>query len=185
MLAADDAVVLLVQLVVSVVFGGICSAIAASRGRSALGWFFVGLLTNCIGLVLVLVLPDLKRQEAQMRMQQMENRRLREQLAKERQVADQRHGHVERRLGAHDRALDIDTSAPPELVENVANPPPLPDLTHWFYARGRERLGPVTEQILRDMLGSREISAETLLWREGMADWQPLGKTNEFRADSA
>ena len=184
MLAADDSAFLLVNLVVSIVFGGICSGIAASRGRSGLGWFFVGFFTNCIGLVLVLVLPDLRKQEEQMRMQLMENRRLREQLAKERQVADQRHGHVERRLSAHDRALDIDTSAPPELTENTS-PPPLPDLTHWFYALGRERFGPVTEQRLRDMLGSREITPETLVWREGMSDWLPLAKINEFRADSA
>ncbi|HEX6811674.1 MAG TPA: DUF4339 domain-containing protein [Planctomycetota bacterium] len=185
MLAAEDEAVLLVQLLVSVVFGAMCASIAASRGRSAVGWFFVGLLTSCIGLVLVVVLPDLKKQEEQMRMQQMENRRLRELLAKERQVADQRHGHVERRLTAHDRALDIDTSPPPELTENATSPPPLPDLTHWFYARGRDRLGPVTETMLRQLLGNREIDAETLLWRDGWADWQPLGKTREFRADSA
>lgn len=175
----------LVGLLGLVVCGGICAAIAAGRGRSAVAWFFIGFFLHCIGLVLVLVLPDLKLQEEQSRRQSLENRRLREQLAKERQVADQRHHHVERRLGAHDQALGVDTSEAPQLGSASGTPPALPDRTQWFYARGKERLGPVSTETLRHLLQARAIEPTTLVWSDGMPDWLAANKTDVFRGDVA
>lgn len=186
--AASEATGLIVQLVVMAVFGGICAAIANGRGRSPLGWFFVGMFLGCIGLVLVLVLPDLKVQEARLRQQEQTNRRLREQLAKERQVADHRHSHLERRLGAHDQALGLDTSERTELLPEQAAggaPPPLPTGAQWFYARDKERLGPVSTETMRHLLQNRAIDGRTLVWREGMADWQPLAQSPDFEGDVA
>ena len=54
---------LVLRLIIMAVFGGICAAIAQTRGRSAVGWFFIGFFASCIGVILVLVLPDLKAQE--------------------------------------------------------------------------------------------------------------------------
>ena len=102
---SEDMFAFLFVVVFKVIFGAICAGIASGRGRNVAGWFFVGMALDCLGLVLVLVLPNLKVLEAEKQRAEQENRRLREQLAKERQVADQRHGHVERRLGAHDQAL--------------------------------------------------------------------------------
>lgn len=188
MLAAnDEALGLLVQLVVGLVFGGITASIASGRGRSAVGWFFVGFFTGCIGLILVLVLPDVKVEEERRQRQEQTNRRLREQLAKERQVADQRHSQLERRLGAHDQALGLDTSEPAALLPAQASggaPPPPPNAT-WYYARNDERLGPVTAETIRHLLQARAIDGTTLVWREGMHDWQPLASVGEFGAESA
>ena len=119
----EDVKQLLVQLVVIVLFGAICSAIAHSKGRSALGWFFVGLLTNCtcIGLILVLVLPDLKVEEERRRRLSKENRRLKEALRKDRQVSDQRHVQSQRRLAAHDRALQTVGSSATVGATLIAN----------------------------------------------------------------
>ena len=50
-----------IEFSAAAVFGAIVAVIAHSRGRSALGWFFIGLFTSCIGLILVLVLPYVKR----------------------------------------------------------------------------------------------------------------------------
>ncbi len=183
--ASEDAIAIVVALAVKLVFGAICAAIARNRGRSAGGWFFIGVLLDCFGLILVLVLPDLKQQEGRLRRQEQENRRLREQLAKERQVSDQRHGHVERRLGAHDQALGVDTSAPDALPYSAPPPLPLTNGETWFYARGQERLGPVSAATIRHLLQARAIARETLVWREGMADWLPVAKTDEFRGDVA
>ncbi|HEX5054176.1 MAG TPA: DUF4339 domain-containing protein [Planctomycetota bacterium] len=179
---ASSGEVVAVQLGSSVVFGGICAAIAAGRGRSPIGWFLIGFFLNCIGLVLVLVLPDLKETDARLHRHELENRRLREQLAKERQVADQRHGHVERRLGVHDQALGLDTRAPSELPGAA---PALPRGSSWFYASGRERLGPVSAQTIEQMLKNGTINLQTLVWCEGMPDWQRLGATPEFGGDRA
>lgn len=182
MLAADTEIV--VNLGFGVVFGIVCAILASGRGRSPVGWFFLGLFFSCLALILVLLLPDLKVEEERQRRHQLETRRLREQLAKERQVADQRHHQVERRLGAHDQALGLDTGEAPQLA-NAAPPPPLPDGTMWFYARGKERMGPVSEETVRHLLQAGAIRGDTLVWREGMADWTKAAGVDEFRGDVA
>jgi len=179
----EDVVFFLVFLAVKAIFGIICAVIANNRGRSGVGWFFIGAALDCIGIVLVLAMPDLKKEEERERRQKLESRRLREQLAKERQVADSRHQNVEQRLGAHDEALGIDTSSPPELGPAAA----APQLTvggAWFYALDNQRQGPVTEETIRHLLRAKAVDSATLVWREGFADWVPLGDTDEFAGDA-
>jgi hypothetical protein len=171
-----------INLGIGLVFGIVCALVASSRGRSPIGWFFLGAFLSCIALVLLLVMPDLKQEEARTRRHQLENRRLREQLAKERQVADQRHHHVERRLGAHDQALGLDTTEPPQLTGGT--PPQLAAAT-WYYARGTERLGPVTVETIRHLVQAKAISGSTLVWCEGMKDWAPLSTIDDLRGDPA
>jgi hypothetical protein len=45
---------------------------------------------------------------------------------------------------------------------------------NWFYVRNGHQVGPVTEAQLAELLRSGEINHDTSVWREGMADWQPL-----------
>ena len=45
----------------------------------------------------------------------------------------------------------------------------------WFYATNDQQVGPVSDPELDQLLASGKITGETLVWREGMADWQPLG----------
>ncbi|GDY03146.1 hypothetical protein LBMAG49_24750 [Planctomycetota bacterium] len=181
------AVEVLVQLFFWLVFGFIAAAVAAGRGRSVVGWFFLGAMFSCFGLVLLLCLPDLKKQEAERHRQENENRRLREQIAKERQVSDIRHSTLGRRLSAHDQALGLDTeTAPTALLAGSGGvikelPPPLPDgSAQWFYARGSERLGPVLPETIRHLLMTRSIAIGTLVWRPGMSNWQPIETVPEF-----
>jgi hypothetical protein len=177
---------LVINLTVWVVFGLICAMVAQGRGRSPIAWFFIGGFLSCIGLILLLVLPDLKQQEEKDRRHQLETRRLREQLAKERQIADQRHNQVSQRLGAHDQALGLDTSTPAQLADGSApTPPQLPGGAQWFYARGKERLGPVSAETIRHLLQAGAVQRTTLVWSEGMADWKALDQTDEFRGEVA
>lgn len=182
MLAISDEGALVANLVVMLVFGGICAAIAAGRGRSAVGWFFIGMFAPCLGLILVLVLPDMKVQEDRERRRAQENRKLREQLSKERQVSDQRHQHVEARLGAHDEVLGLDTSAPPALPAASAQAQ-LTNGDQWFYARDGERQGPVSAETVRHLLQAKAIDGDSLIWSEGMQDWLPLRDVDGFRGD--
>lgn len=46
---------------------------------------------------------------------------------------------------------------------------------NWFYSLGNEQNGPITETQLDELIRSGKINRETLVWREGMSDWQPLG----------
>ena len=43
----------------------------------------------------------------------------------------------------------------------------------WYYAVGQEQKGPVTDEQLHALARDGTIAAETLVWRDGLADWQP------------
>src|SRR5688572_21693837 len=45
---------------------------------------------------------------------------------------------------------------------------------NWFYALGGQQQGPVDDDQLDSLLAAGTLTAETLVWREGMAGWQPL-----------
>lgn len=46
----------------------------------------------------------------------------------------------------------------------------------WYYAVGQERQGPVSDEELGQLVQRGTVNNETLVWREGMADWQPYGQ---------
>ena len=43
----------------------------------------------------------------------------------------------------------------------------------WYYAVGGDRKGPVEEAALRALTDAGVVQPDTLVWREGMADWEP------------
>src|ERR1700733_2454444 len=45
---------------------------------------------------------------------------------------------------------------------------------NWFYSINSQQLGPVSDPQLDELLNSGKINHDTLVWHEGMADWQPL-----------
>ena len=47
---------------------------------------------------------------------------------------------------------------------------------NWYYDLGGQRQGPVPEAELDRLLASGTITTGTLVWREGLPDWQPLGQ---------
>lgn len=44
----------------------------------------------------------------------------------------------------------------------------------WFYSENNEQRGPVSEADLQQLRSNGVIGAETLIWKEGMAGWQPF-----------
>ena len=44
---------------------------------------------------------------------------------------------------------------------------------NWFYAQAGQRQGPVTEEQLEGLVRDGVVKPDTLVWREGMADWLP------------
>lgn len=177
---------LVFNLGIWLVFGIACAVIAPGRGRSPVAWFFIGVLGNCFGLIVLLVIPNLKLEEANKKKQARENRRLREQIAKERQVADHRHRSIERRVSAHDQALDLDTSSDSTAIERSSEVPPLPaDTTQWYYASGRERIGPVSAADIRDLISAGSLESSTLVWCSDMDGWEPLADVPDFEDHQA
>lgn len=62
----------------------------------------------------------------------------------------------------------------------AATPPPLPD-TGWHVAIGQESSGPVGIPQLQQMAQNGQLTAATLVWQAGMANWQAAGETAALR----
>jgi GYF domain 2 len=50
----------------------------------------------------------------------------------------------------------------------------MPDRS-WFVASGGEQQGPYSEAVFRDLIGKGSVTPDTLVWSEGMSDWQQAG----------
>lgn len=44
----------------------------------------------------------------------------------------------------------------------------------WYYESNGQQMGPVSADQIKQMLSYGTIQASTLVWKEGMADWEPL-----------
>ena len=97
--------------------GIICALCARSKGRSVIGWFFIGFFFTFIGLIIILVLSNLKDARAKEVHAEMEQRRLREQLRQERLKNEQFRKHTHTRLDSHDEALQMDTRSDPAALD--------------------------------------------------------------------
>jgi hypothetical protein len=165
------------QLIIMAIFGIICAVIAQSRGRSAVGWFFIGLFFSCLGLIILLVIPDLKVQEEERQRMALENRRLREQIRKDRMVADQRHDESERRLTAHDRVLNLDTSTeqkeigPPPICQALTASGAEQFAVSWYYVADGNPVGPISLDDFKNMWKEARLKPDSLVWHEGMREW--------------
>jgi uncharacterized RDD family membrane protein YckC len=56
---------------------------------------------------------------------------------------------------------------------------------NWYYAVGGQQQGPIDDNQLDAMVRSGQISSDTLVWREGMANWQPLRDVRPRSSPSA
>jgi len=52
-------------------------------------------------------------------------------------------------------------------------------MTQWYYAsKDNERQGPVEAGVIRDKLARGELNQDTLVWCDGMAQWQPVSEVH-------
>lgn len=56
---------------------------------------------------------------------------------------------------------------------------------NWYYAVGGQQQGPVDEAQLDALLQSGQINQDTLVWRDGLANWQPLRQARAAAGTSA
>ncbi len=51
---------------------------------------------------------------------------------------------------------------------------------NWYFSKDGAQHGPLPEGKLQAKLRSGEISADALVWRDGMTDWTPASKLAEL-----
>jgi hypothetical protein len=55
----------------------------------------------------------------------------------------------------------------------------------WYFAKEDKKLGPVSNKGLRELALSGRITPETLLWREGLAEWIPASRVENLFAPAS
>ena len=56
---------------------------------------------------------------------------------------------------------------------------------NWYYASNGQQLGPVDDAQLDALVAAGTVTPDSLVWREGMANWQPLGQARPSTDPSA
>jgi len=72
-------------------------------------------------------------------------------------------------------------SGHPQSAQPVA-PPPLPPQIQLFVALNGQQTGPFDASVLQQMAQSGQLTKETLVWKQGMANWGPAGQVAELNS---
>ncbi|MFO0933561.1 MAG: GYF domain-containing protein [Planctomycetota bacterium] len=171
-----------IYLLIALIGAGVCGSIASAKGRNPIGWGVIGFLAPLLGLILILVMSDLKAERRRVEELGAERRRLKEQLRQEKLKSESFRRYATERIDTHDRVLGVDTKRSPTL--GAGAPPPVPGLPRadlpdtdvdrgWYYERGGQQNGPVPRPQLEALLASGELGPKTLVWTESMEEWTP------------
>ncbi|SDO03846.1 Membrane protease subunit, stomatin/prohibitin family, contains C-terminal Zn-ribbon domain [Actinacidiphila guanduensis] len=68
----------------------------------------------------------------------------------------------------------------PAPAPAVATPPPLPQPAQWFVGIGGTQQGPYDAAALAGLAGAGSLTRETLVWKDGMAAWQPAAQVPDL-----
>ena len=63
-----------------------------------------------------------------------------------------------------------------------AVPPPMPVAVQYYYAANGQQAGPVTFEQLSALFANRTVNRDTLVWKQGMANWSALKDVEELKA---
>jgi len=61
-------------------------------------------------------------------------------------------------------------------------PPPMPPSIQYFYSHEGKQMGPVTFEQLKSLFANRTVNKESLVWKQGMANWTALKDVEELKA---
>ena len=53
-------------------------------------------------------------------------------------------------------------------------------MMEWYYAKSNQRMGPVSQDEIQELSDRGEIGPDTLVWHEGLDNWQPLSSMGEY-----
>ena len=61
-------------------------------------------------------------------------------------------------------------------------PPPMPVQVQYFYAVNGQQVGPVSFDQLKVLFANRTVNKESLVWKQGMANWSAIKDVEELKA---
>lgn len=70
----------------------------------------------------------------------------------------------------------------PANTASTSAPPPLPNQQTWHVALNGTPAGPFDKAQIIDFINQGQLKAETLVWTNGMANWEAAGSTEYFAA---
>lgn len=183
-------------LIIALIFGIVCAVIAHAKGRSAVGWFFIGFLLSLIGFILVLVVSDKEAEKRKQDALQREQRRLREQLKQERMKNRAFQQHTQARLDAHDGALQMNTrevgpkeEKVPLIGEKETRAFETADLADgaqqnleagWYVNQDGQNRGPMSRTDLCRLHSYNEVDGDSQVWHPALENWDVLRNVREM-----
>jgi hypothetical protein len=94
-------------------------------------------------------------------------------------------------MGEWARIADVATFKaavpPPPAVKPKARPPSPPPMEkklasrEWFLYYNDSQYGPFTEEEVQGLAGVGKITVDSLVWKDGMSDWEKIGTLTHFR----
>lgn len=61
-----------------------------------------------------------------------------------------------------------------------ATPPPIPNAANYFVAVNGQQTGPFNINLLKEMVLKNKLTRESLVWKQGMNDWQAAGQQSDL-----
>ncbi|WP_201456323.1 DUF4339 domain-containing protein [Chlamydia sp. 17-3921] len=148
------------------VLGCLSAYIAIKKNRNPIGWFFAGMLFGIIGIVLLLILPNLSKNNSQNHKTPTTGGNLN--ILEEIQNSE---------------TLEKKSSDSSDLTQAPI------DTEKWFYlSKDKQNIGPLSLENLLIFLRDKErhaqenISPEEIwVWKKGMANWERVKNVTELR----
>ena len=187
----DDEGILVIQLIVVLVCGAISAAIASSKGRSGVGWFFGGVFLGLIGIIIIACLSNLNEERNRRNYVDWQQRRTQEQIYQE-QVKNQAfQQYTASRLDQHDQQLGLNTRpANQNLTYGTGGEQNyLPDqqgqantqASAWHVIdSNNQRLGPLSVQQITSLINEQRLTRSSLTWSQLKNAWCPISEVQEL-----
>lgn len=61
-------------------------------------------------------------------------------------------------------------------------PPPMPVAVQYYYSQNGQQMGPVAFDQLKALFANRTVNKDSLIWKQGMANWATLKEIEELKA---
>ena len=189
-----------VVFVIWLVCGVISAAIASSKGRSAVGWFFGGVFLGLIGIIIIACLSNLNEERNRRNYVDWQQRRTQEQIYQE-QVKNQAfQQYTAARLDQHDQHLGLNTRPANQnltygdggnqnylpgqgqaVASGFQQPQANTQAAAWHVIDStNQRLGPLSIQQITSLINEQRLTRSSLAWSQIKNAWCPISEVQEL-----